>query len=217
MKRPHWTQSELDHLTQLVGDFHITKLTGYYNSWAVRNGYPRRTERAIKDRIQRLGLSRRPEGTWLVLMDVARILGRSPMTIRNWIKRGWIPDQYVQRPSPQMTLIHRNGMNHLARTQPEVLASCSLYSLLATLGSEPLAEQVHEQLQGQRWTSQHHAVQCVETGRRYPSIQAAARANFITPNTIRFAIKRGWKAADKHWRSIGPAPIHAQAIANHQH
>ena len=215
MGNTNWTTAEIERLQWLAGDYHIKHLTTSYNRWAVRNGYKNRSDRALKHKIYQLGLSIKPEGQWLMLMDVARILGRSDQTIRDWADRGWIPAEYVQRPSRRTTMINRRGLDRLARTRPQVFAGCSLYALLATLGSEPLAEELHEQLQGRRWASQDHPVLCVETGQRYPSVQAAARAHYVTANTIRYALQKGWRAADKHWQSLRPdhAPVDSRAAA----
>ena len=66
------------------------------------------------------------------------------------------------------------------------------------LDSEPLAAEIAAmELPRPR---QCVAVQCIETGRRYASIKAAARAAFVTPQRMAVVLARGSTANGRRYR-----------------
>jgi hypothetical protein len=52
---------------------------------------------------------------------------------------------------------------------------------------------------------QRVAVECVETGQRYPSISAAAKAAYVANSRMRTVVIEGTTANGRHYRRVQPA------------
>lgn len=198
----HWTEAELDYLLSIAGDFHLEEVCKYYNRWAAVNGRQARTERGIRNKLMKSHVSIRPEGAWVTLMDAARALKRSNNTIRAWIDKSWIDQKFVRRPTPRSTIIRRKAFDILAQEKPGLFAGCSMESLLSVFNSEVIAEKIHE-LVGTKICSTHpKPVECLETGKKYPSVDAAAKDQYISANSIRRSIKLGTTTSVGTWKAV---------------
>lgn len=202
MGHKHWTPPEIEYLLSLANDYHIKEVTRHYNRWATINKYQSRSCQSVKSKLIKSGFSTKPQGLWVTLMDAARALDRSNQSIRLWIKKGWIGQQHIKRPTPHSTVIHRKAFDLLAEEKPSLFAGCSLESLLKVFHSEVFAEKIYESFGDGFHASRPKPVQCIETGKRYPSIEAAAKENYISPGSIRRAVKLGSKTIVGRWRVI---------------
>jgi hypothetical protein len=171
-RMPAWTKAERKTLLEMAGDRPLHVLVPVYNAWAGGNGHPKRTLWAIEEVIRNSPIrSVRSVGEWLLLTDAARIVGISTKTMeRRWIAPGLIRTRRAR--GKGFRFVTRTDLRRLARKHPELFRGCSRDALFELLGSEELAEQIPAAFPYR--PSRARAVVCRTTGRRWPSIRAAA-------------------------------------------
>lgn len=181
-----WSQEEEDYLQELIGDYPTELLCTHYRRWASRAGHPSRTDRAIKDHVNKLGQTLLTSGIYVRVADLEAQLNRRRQSIFTWIKRGLIPSRYITR-ARQGTCIRREGIRYLARRHPEKFSSVNRLDLFLLLEDEELADAVHEHNIGRR--HYRYPVICLTTGRRFPSVADAAKANSINVTWLRTRLR----------------------------
>lgn len=195
-----WTQPELDRLDAMAGTLPWHAFLASYNGWASAQGYPRRTATALRNRLQKLGYGTGVSGgDWLTTGDIAAIAGISPGRPENWVARF---RDILQPACRHRYYIHRRNLRKLARQHPRLFGGISEAALTCLLEDEKLAEQIAAAYP-HRPPAVHHRpkpVTCVETGIVYPSQTAAARAVYVVPSAINWAVTTNQPIAGFHWK-----------------
>lgn len=193
-----WSEAEDALLRELIGDLPRPMVWQQFRSHASRHGLPVRSKKAIDIRANKLGLSFRTTGTWLTPSDMGVILGIDPSIPMRWVRTH---DDLPARRFGHKWYVHREDFRRWAsRPQHQrSLGGIDLDRLAMLLEDRELAVLI---LQRHPTRGTHTPVRCVETGRRYPSISAAARANYLTFSAIWHALNEKRPAGGKTWEEI---------------
>lgn len=210
-KFARWSRVETDRLLELLGDVPMHILTARYRQWASRMGHPERSPKAIEQRIRRLKGRRTPVGTYITSGTIVGLLGISYTTLDRWVERGFLAaersptyDRRAKRVRPPRRLFLRASVVQMALDYPERLAGTSRENLYMLLEDEQLADSISKKYPHRKGRDPVPVV-CIETGQKYPSIAAAARANYVTRNCLYESIHRGTRANRRHWRYADPS------------
>jgi hypothetical protein len=188
-----WTVEDIEMLSSLAGDIPWPLVPGRFN-----NSRPRRTATALRRKADELGLLRRCTGAYLTSGALRAMLGVSYEQARRWILSGQLPARRWGEGQAYPYWIRRQDLRAFARERPELFGGLSEGQLVELLDSERLAaEIVAMELPRPR---QCVAVECVETGRRYRSIKAAARAAYVTPQRMAVVLAQGSTANGRRYR-----------------
>ena len=184
-----WTTAENDYLEQMVGDVPFPVLVRRMKIAATANGWPLRTDKAICQRIRRIGqVTGARHGDWTTTGGVGDILGCPGTRVEAWLRRKCVRDLLEVRTIGQRRYIERRGWRRLARLMPRILGGFSADVLFLLLEDRELADAVaaaHPRPIGD-WR-----VRCVETGQVFASAAAAAIEYHMSQAAISMAIRRG--------------------------
>lgn len=197
-----WTQPELEYLLELAGDQPFPMLCRMYNRMAGKQGWPMRTPSGLSTAIYRYGSQRYTTGEWITINQANTMLNASDGMVRHWIKRGWITPRSYSKSIKAFHYISRTDLRRLARERPQLFAGQSEATLTAVLCDEKLAEYIATNYP--RRNAVATPVIQVETGRRFPSIKAAARATYVTYQALQYALKQQKPIAGYHWQFANP-------------
>jgi hypothetical protein len=210
-QRHRWSAPEIEQALTLAGDVPWPLLPLLYNRWANAHGHPRRTEPALRQRVEANGGGLTPTGTWLTAGSVSTILGLHPNTARDWACR-WPdilqPYQPPGRPGSGrrgFVYLKRDRIRAFARQHPEQFGGIAADRLMLLLEQERLVAAILDRYPRRplRPAEQTKPVRCVETGEVFPSRMAAARACHITSSSIGAVAKgRGHTAAGYRWEEV---------------
>lgn len=189
-----WQPVEDARLQELSGDMPWPIVVAEMRRSARQHGWPPRTECAIRARALDIGLITTCHGQMVSMCQVARALRANKRTITIWIADGRLTERRINR----RRWIPRSALRRLARQSPELFGGLTEGELFRLLDSEPLAAEIAAM--GLKRLPRVRPVVCVETGWRYASIAAAARASYVTPATLRNAVRNGWRAGGRTWR-----------------
>jgi hypothetical protein len=190
-----WSADDLAQLEALVGDVPFSLVVRRFNRWAADNGRPARSEKAIASRCKRSGLPLRCHGDWLSLRGVAEILGCSRARVRAWVHRGWLRAHRIT-----YVYVSRLDLRRLARFRPHLFAGIDRWRLFQLLEDEAMAETIARLYP--RSGRAPKPTRCVETGRVWPTIQAAAKAVHVHRRAITIAVQCGGTCAGYHWELL---------------
>lgn len=208
MRHPRaWSDEEQQHLEHLAGNVPGPALSYVYNLWAKRRGYLQRTQSAVKSRLSDMHVSRALVGDWLDVGYLTEMLCVSDTTVHRWIRRGYISAWVIRSASIPYRYIRRSELVKFARERPHHFGGIEESRLVMVLEDESLAQQIRREYPCRPYGRRR--VRCVETGRVYDSITAAASAVYVNPRAIQQAIQRGWRAAGYHWTDVSHATINA--------
>lgn len=198
MKGQLWTEQEDDMLAEMAGDSPWPMVCRAYRMWAKKQGLPERTPLAMRKRCLHKKISRKSVGKVITTGLICQLLGIDPKTVHKWLKAGYLPyKRYGQKYSTHFIL--RSDLRGLARERPHLFGGQSVGTLTQLLDNEQLAEEIAAMELPS--LLQAKPVICVETGRRYRSIQAAAKVVYVTPQTLVVAVKNPNRtAAGYRWR-----------------
>lgn len=196
MSRP-WTTEDIEMLSSLAGDLPWPMVPGKFN-----NCRPHRTATALRRKAEGMGLLRRCVGQYITSGALRSLMGISYEQVRRWIL-----DPAMQLPARRWGngrafpyWIHRRDLRAFAATNPALFGGLSEGQLVELLDSEALAAQIAAMdLPRPR---QPVAVECIDTGRRYASIKAAARAAYVTPQRMAVVLASGGTANGRRYRRI---------------
>lgn len=93
----------------------------------------------------------------------------------------------------------------MAKRHPELLGGIHRDKLFALLEDADLADFIASNYPTHKGGGT--SVQVIETGDTFPSVRAAAKAFYVRPQSIYFAIRRNSTCAGYHWRRIQPTNI----------
>jgi DNA-binding transcriptional MerR regulator len=184
-----WTDPELTMIERLAGEIPFSELVEQFHVVGSEQGWPPRTSKAIHQRLIRSGLYTHPTvGNTLTTGGVAQILGIHQCRVDSWLRRRGVAEILQPRGAGRIRYFNRADWRRLAQQRPEILGGFSADALERLLEDRSLAQHVattYPQPPGLR------GVRCVETGRVWPSQQAAARELFVTQAAISLSICRG--------------------------
>lgn len=165
-----------------------------YNLWARAFGYPVRTRKALQKKASSLRITDKSSGDWVSTGYVCAVLGVTLFTPRYWTDVKGVP---CYRGVCNRRFFRRSDLRKLAKQQPSLFAGISADKLFLLLEDRPLADGIAARFP--RRAMDPKPVRAVETGRRYPSIRAAAEHVNVSHHSIQQAIRIGCRSAGYHW------------------
>jgi hypothetical protein len=164
---------------------------------------PHRTDAGLERQARRLRISKQSTGQFFTAGLIVELANVSHRTVNSWIKNGVggdkLPARQFGRGSSYPFFIRRVDLRQFARRHPELFGGLPESQLLQLLDSERLAADIAAmELPPPRRRAV--PVECVETGRRCPSIAAAAKVAYVTPQAMHRAVTSGGRANGCHWR-----------------
>jgi len=178
-----WSEAEDEQLHQLAGDIPWPKVLHAYNLWASLNGFPARTEIALRQRCETLQISRVCEGQYISTGTIRSLTGAGWRTIQRWVQQ----DHLTVIRSGRKWYVPRAGLRKFARLHPAYFSRLPVANLTQLLDDEQLAEQLTSTRQGPV-PGHPRPVRCLTTGEQFPSAAAAGRRFHLTRSAIYLAI-----------------------------
>jgi hypothetical protein len=157
---------------------------------------------AMQQKAEQLGLSMQPQGEFISIGDIRTLTGYSYEKIYNWIKIG-LPAVARSNAKNSPRFISRMHLRKFAKKHPEQFGGIAQSELTQLIDSEIIASKITK-MQLPRLTKSY-VIECVETGRRYPSIAAAARKVFAHKKSIWNSVTHGTAACGLHYRRVSQA------------
>jgi hypothetical protein len=195
-----WSSEELDILSLLAGDVPWPALPQTYWNTVRQHGYPKRTGTALRRKCNDLGLSRAAIGRWVNAGLICQLMGISYEAVQTLMRSGLLPGTRFGDTRGHRYYFKRCDLRRLAGTHAYLFGGLDCAALTQLFDDPKLAKQVAEL--GLPRLQQRRPVLCVETGKVYPSLSAAARAVFVTPKCISCALDKPDKtSASFTWRS----------------
>ena len=218
-----WSQPEISALLELAGDLPFPMLCRKFNRQAAQQGWPIRSPGSIRTAIYRHHGSSYPVGEWLTVAQAGLMLGGSSAMVRHWVRRGWLPARTFTAVTKPFSYVSRTDLRILARKRPALFGGVPEAVLNEVLCDEKLAE--HISAHYPRRQAAPTPVRQVETGRRYPSIRAAALAAQVSYQAIQWALRTQKPIAGGHWQLANPrhqatpkkSPRGCSAACSHGH
>jgi DNA-binding transcriptional MerR regulator len=205
-----WSTDELDTLSLLAGDVPWPALPQTYWNTVRQHGYPQRTATALRRKCNDLGLQRAAIGRWVNAGLICQLMDISYEAVQTWMRNDLLPGKRFGDTKGHRYYFTRASLRALARTHPHLFGGLSTAALTQLFDDPKLAKQVAEL--GLPRLQQRRPVLCVETGKIYPSLSAAARAVFVTPKCISTALDRPDKTSASYtWRSVVAKPLSRSA------
>ncbi len=189
-----WTPEDLEALAELAGELPWQLVAERFNQRR-----PPRTPIAMQQKAEQLGLSMQSQGEFISIGDIKTLTGYSYEKIYNWIKIG-LPAVARSNAKNSPRFISRMHLRKFAKKHPEQFGGIAQSELTQLIDSEVIAFKITK-MQLPRLTKSY-VIECVETGRRYPSIAAAAREVFTHKKNIWNAVTNGTSACGYHYRRV---------------
>ena len=192
-----WTPEDLEVLSELAGELPWQLVVRRFNQRR-----PPRTPMAMQRKAEQLGLSMQPQGEFISIGDIRTFTGYSYEKIYNWIKIG-LPAVARSDAKNSPRFVSRRQLRRFAVKYPEQFGGIGQSELTQLFDSEIAASRITK-MQLPRLTKSY-VIECVETGRRYPSIAAAAREVFTHKKNIWNSVTHGTAACGLHYRRVSQA------------
>lgn len=157
-----------------------------------RQGWHPRTDYAIENRMRTLNLSRTCTENNIAKRELARVLGMNSMRPNGWIRRG-LPCRVI---GSRRHCIRVRDLRQWLLENPHEAYNVDMFGLETMIGADAarsIAAAEHQRRGFRR------AVVCLDTGRRFDSLGAAARAYGVTHGAISKAIANGGRSAGYRW------------------
>ena len=173
-----------------------------YCNMAAKAGLPKRTEAALRSKMQSLNIPLMPEIDWYTLNQLAKFFGATRHAVFKLVKQG-LKAKKESSHRNQPYFVSRVELKRFARKNPGLFRDFKRDGLFVVLESEDLVDLIMEQ-PIQRKPSRYNPtkVKCVETGNVYPSCRAAARKFFVDPSAIHGATRKGHRVCGYHWVAL---------------
>lgn len=197
-RMPPWSEEEMELLYSLAGDMPFKLVLSTFRGQAKRNGWPVRSRHAIHSRATVEGLRFRDfSGTFLTTGAIAAMLDLSLYVVNDWFQRH--PD-LPRRKIQNAWIYRRPDVKSWARRHPHLFGGLKFSNLMQLFDDEKFCEWILENYPNRPtgFAARAAPVVCLETGRRYPSHSAAARAHFVHRTTISLAVKTGMPVVGKY-------------------
>jgi hypothetical protein len=161
-------------------------------------GFPERTRMAVEAKIEKLikfeNLSRKCTLNNWSRYELARILGISADRVRGWCEAGGLRSSKVAR---NQSAIARKALKEWMLEHPELVSDVEEDRLSFVLEDPNAVSEIKRHKPSRKGYPM--PVVCVGTGEKYPSIKAAARANYLSRGSVMRAIKSGKASAGHKW------------------
>ena len=190
-----WTPEDVEMLCSLAGDLPWPMVGAAFN-----RRRPHRTATALRRKADDLGLLRRSVGQFITAGAIVGVAGFNYERIRQWILSGELKARRYGKGSAFPYYICRKDLRAFAQQHPEQFGGLSKGDLVQLLDSEKLAEEIAAM--GLPRRSQKVPVVCVETGKRFESIEAAARAAYVTSTRMKAVLRDGTRANGLRYRRV---------------
>jgi hypothetical protein len=180
-----WSKAELEQFLQLAGDVPRPMLANTYNAWARRNGYSSRTQKALQVKADHYKVSLRAVGSWVTTGGLAAILGLRPSTVESWLGR--YPDLPRKTFGRQLVrYVNRQQLKSWVVDHLHLLGGIEHSRLVMLFGDEELADRICAEYPNRPAGLEATArpVRCVDDGRVWPSIMAAAREIYVAHSSL---------------------------------
>jgi hypothetical protein len=205
MRRCHqWSPEEVAKVEELAENVPHMQIVRRYNNWADKNGYPSRTFAAIVRICVLQGVSTIPSGDYVTTGYIADVLGISVRGPQQWLARGVVAFTRGHPTGPRY--VRRVDLRRLAMERPHLFAGVSAERLAALIEDAELAQQVAAAYPVRRVIRAsirpRRKVRCIELNRTFNGIGEAARAVYVTHQTLTKALKRGWRAGGYRWEVV---------------
>ena len=201
-----WSTEELSILELLAGDVPWPALPQTYCNTVAQHGYPKRTATALRRKCNDLGLQRAAIGRWVNAGLICELMQISYEAVQTLMRSGLLPGTRFGDTRGHRYYFRRCDLRHLAVSHPHLFGGLSTAALTQLFDDAKLAKRVAE-LQLPR-LQQRRPVLCVETGKVYPSLSAAARAVYVTTKCISTALDKPDKTSASYtWRSVAATPL----------
>jgi len=182
-KSPYWTQEEIDYLESLIGNYPFRQVVSRYQSMAKRMGWAYRSFNAIKIKVSRKIGCRKAIDKNFTYHVLADILGYNRHRVRDWVRTGKLEVAWVG----YLTKVTTKSLKAFVQEYPELLSEADTQGLIFLFG-ESKADEL-KALPGT--TTFSKKVYCKKTGIIYPSIRAAAKANYMNKATVTRRAQKG--------------------------
>lgn len=186
-----WEEAETQYLLELAGTYTIDEIYKKHRRECKRLGLEPRTKKAIKSRFKCLGMSTKPWLDNFNRRNLSELLGVSHYVVTNWCKKGYLKSRRYKN----QWLVTRKDLEEMAWEHPGKLQNADLDGLVF-LFEEELVDHILAH-RGTEKTTQKVKVRHRRTGKVYPSIAQAAKANYYSHWTIRKYLKIG-----KDWERV---------------
>ena len=197
-RNAHWTHKECMRLMELAGDMPMDMLSRIWNGEATRHGWPKRSRMAIKERVNRLGMSVVPVGKWLSLGALSEMTGITQSALNQWVHAGLLSSQ--QRVRCGKHYVNRRDLRRLARQEPWKFGGCSADGLFLALEDRALADQIAAEYPFR--PRARRGVRCLTLGKEWESSREAAAELHCEAGTIRKAIRGGHRCLGMDWEYV---------------
>lgn len=206
MSKPAWTDLEIETLMQLCGDIPRCRIFSAYNAWASGHGYPARSQKALHIKAHRLGLSLRAIGAWLTNKAIADILGISMKTVESWARR--YPDYPKRKVDQRMPCGYtkRSELVKWASRHPHLFGGIDRDRLFMLLENDTVVDSIVKQYPFRPATT---PIKCLDTGKVWPSMRAAANELYVVRATIHDAIRHDHLVAGRRLVRLLPKRAHS--------
>ena len=206
-----WSSEELDTLSLLAGDVPWPALPQTYCNTVAQHGYPRRTATALRRKCCDLGLQRAAIGRWVNAGLICKLMGVSYEAVQTLMRSGLLPGTRFGDTRGHRYYFKRTDLRRLAGTHPHLFGGLDCAALTHLFDEPRLAKRIAGL--GLPRIQQRRPVLCVETGKVYPSLSAAARAVYVTTKCISTALDDPTKTSASYtWRSAAPLSSAAASL-----
>jgi len=197
-----WTKEEIEIIEHLSLSLPPKMLYMTYCNMAAKAGLPKRSEPALRAKMQALGIPLMPQIDWYTLLELSRLFKATRHSVFRMIKHG-LKAKKESNHRNQPYFVSRIELRRFARKRPDLYREFDRDGLFVVLEDEGLVDLIMQQpLQRKPNRYNPTRVKCVETGNVYPSCRAAARMFFVDPSAIHGAAKRGHRVAGYHWVAL---------------
>jgi hypothetical protein len=196
-----WSPTELMQLEAMAGNMPADLAIQSYKRWAASNGYPARSTLAIQGACYRYGMKMEATGRWLTLGGIAAALAISIDGPEHWVDKGLLVSRHKSAGHRPHRYVRRDDLLTFAREHPDRLGGIPAERLALLLEDEELAQAIATAHPHRPW--HRKAVRCVETGKVYATVRAAAAAAWVRRQAITYALRTGGTAGGFHWQEVG--------------
>lgn len=192
-----WSEAELDWLFNHIETLPLPRIVRAFAVWGRVNGYPVRTTYAIDHKIRRLGYSTRPEFEFYTFQRLAEMLKIPRDTIAGWKRLVRDPLETYQHDHKRLAFnyVTIKQLQEFARNHPECFGGADEIGLQVLLEDSVWARQIlrlHPKRPKPHF--QPKRVRCIDTGKVYASLGAAARDIHVVRQGIARAVYQGQRA-----------------------
>jgi hypothetical protein len=197
-----WSPEDIEALTDLVGELPWHLVVARF---AQRR--PSRSNQSMIWKAQELGLPRIPEGEFISIGTIKALTGYSYEKVYLWIDSGDLPAVARSDAKNSPRYVSRKSLRSFAKKRPDQFGGMDQAVLTQLFDSELLAKKIVNMNLPKLTKS--HQVECIESGRRFPSIAAAARNARVHSKLIWLAVHQGTDVRGRHYRRVDQ-PLNVQ-------